>query len=558
MQYISNIRLYEYCGIDAADIASLDKTQVKRIITAEFSMAPDNIIRIDGFEYNRNDILVEIDSPDWEKLISYHRQIWENPFLLNLLEKNTFHLYSRIKTSIDDQDFIDFLSPYLSHSAKHIFRTQLIKNNFGVISSLMNWLNKIDFTDKEEAYSPIRVYINDAVSLFKNLNSDNIGQHSDDIYVWQYLYWQHMVNELPDSMYSYKSNLAVALVNFTARVQKVHIGLVYDISSRLVQLKGLDADIEDIIKGNHKIYSSNNDVIKKKEAADDPGNKKVEGMVKGCLIYILIMAFIIPIVKKCNGSSGSRNRSIRESLRVHPESKAFLKTIMFKSALKNRLDKEFADSLKLVNLKDAGNDRYLISMKGVNGKNDTIVSLYRIKAVQVDTKNDSFIEIKIDTIEKIDRLRDSQTLRFGKTRIQIPGTGTLKYTKENGSGFYALSLKDTQSEHLEKRGESFYIYQSMYVRQYKNRDNISEVFQGLVHKAEESVPTLFISSARVIPGPTSFLGCNALDAIVRDKDTGCMIHIVAWQKGNVTYGAYMYGNESQVYGLQYEMLSSMK
>jgi len=87
MTFISIIRFFNYCGIDAAQAVPGNIPRIKKQIAAEFSLVPNGIIEIEGTVYNKQDVFSILEAPDFAEILAHQQTINEHEPLRLFLEK---------------------------------------------------------------------------------------------------------------------------------------------------------------------------------------------------------------------------------------------------------------------------------------------------------------------------------------------------------------------------------------------------------------------------------------------------------------------------------------
>ncbi|MDU1889993.1 MAG: hypothetical protein E6767_04825 [Dysgonomonas sp.] len=291
MRYLSPIRFYTYCGIDIENDSSIDLSRLKKIVSAEFAMATDGTISIDNFSYNKNDILLDLESPDWNKNLSFHILIWQTKSLLNYLETDTINTFKSRKEWInlsENKDFVNFTSPYFATSYNNVMKYFLNPVDFDEARFWLLFLPFINDSDREEAMSSTCSFLEESIRLFKNTNTQSYWTDFLQIQPWSQKQWHLFINDLPDTLFHYKEPLANALINLTVEIQSTDVGIAYMISTRLTQLKGLSANLQNIIQKNHEVFSHNHSVsINAHDNSSSDG-----GSNYGCNIIVAIIVII--------------------------------------------------------------------------------------------------------------------------------------------------------------------------------------------------------------------------------------------------------------------------
>ncbi|MEI9955717.1 MAG: hypothetical protein WDM90_05265 [Ferruginibacter sp.] len=153
-QYISPIRLFEHCSISTTE---LNISRMKKQLSAEFDFAKTGFIEIDGYTYNKNDVLEEIERPDFFERLQYHSMLWESKNILSIIENNTGNL-SYLKQEFDkfqhNKSFDVFFSPYFAAPFSHICRGYLNEGKLYELSTLLLFEDFLQPMEREEALNP--------------------------------------------------------------------------------------------------------------------------------------------------------------------------------------------------------------------------------------------------------------------------------------------------------------------------------------------------------------------------------------------------------------------
>lgn len=256
-QYISPIRLFDHLGVDYTN--DLNTARIKKHLAAEFSMSKDGFIEIDGRTYNRNDVMEEVDRPDFSRRLVYHHRIWKKSALLGMLEDNKIDIPG-VKADLDhfqnDPDFDEFFSPYFAGPFNYTSRSLINDND---LFKLGDWLAIEGFVlpaQKEEAFKSIRIFLDDNLRLFRNINQDNYGAFRSKLIHWFRYGWHRFMNNLPEEFHSVKEDIVVHLINHTVRVQRTNREDSQNISNELVQVYGLPENIRKTIEANDKVFNA--------------------------------------------------------------------------------------------------------------------------------------------------------------------------------------------------------------------------------------------------------------------------------------------------------------
>jgi hypothetical protein len=261
VHYKSIIRLFEYCGIDGN---KLDTGRIRKIISSEFALVESGIISIDGFDYSKNDALIEIDSPDFVRHYPYHEAVWNSRTLLDCLERNTVESpdFSPRSSISENPDFVRFISPYFAVSFDKIMRKYLRDFDFESADKWMETMSLLDTPEDEAmALDGVRLYLTEFTARLKNSNSVTFVEMRAELNAWsEDSVSSDLINRLMTFFPDLVDSLARALVNFTVTIQFTNKSLCFRISSRLVEIKNLETELAGRIRENHEIYTpqSNN------------------------------------------------------------------------------------------------------------------------------------------------------------------------------------------------------------------------------------------------------------------------------------------------------------
>lgn len=257
MQYISPLRFFEKLDISTDDISDVKK--LKKIVNLEFISSETGIIEVDGFDYNKQDLLQLLSDEYFEKKWNFHKMIWDNKDLLDVLEREAVDIKQlrAILVFKDDADFCAFVSTYFAKPFSNITKILL---NEQYIRDVYLWLQCRFYIGKEEeeiAYDSLRKHFEEALYIFRNINNANYESKRTEIESWETENWSSVLNSLPDYLYYYRDAIAEGLTHVLVVIQYNEKGLCYSISSWLVKLNIASPVLVDTIKSNHRIFEQN-------------------------------------------------------------------------------------------------------------------------------------------------------------------------------------------------------------------------------------------------------------------------------------------------------------
>jgi hypothetical protein len=255
-QYISIIRLFEYCDIPTGDDFNL--ARAKKQLQAEFGIAKDGFIEVDGHAYTRHDVMEEIDSPDFSKRLVFHKQLWKSPQILELLENSTIN-FATIRSEFapfwSNKDFDAFFSPYFAGPFTYLSRTLLADMNLSDMGELFFYEDFLQPAEREEAFRPARIFLDENERLLRNVNAENYKIIRPKISPWIEKEWFGFFNSLPVEFYETKNDIISLLINIGVAIQKSHKKDCKKISEQLVSLQDTPESLRSIILSNHAVYT---------------------------------------------------------------------------------------------------------------------------------------------------------------------------------------------------------------------------------------------------------------------------------------------------------------
>lgn len=235
--------------------------RIRKQVMLEFAVAENGIIHLDGHDYNKNDLLAELDRSDFLDRWNFHKTIWEFPQILQFLEDDYVDLdtiSSELNIFRNNAEFIEFISPYFSFSFLNMTRSLLNPPQLATLGILLYYQDFIAARHLDYAFSSIGRFLADQSKLFNNISKETYHLHSKDITHWTNGNWGEFLNRVPDMYYSSKEDIVVSLINLTVALQTNFPKITKAISSQLIRVKNIDRSHYKLIHDNHKIYMDNN------------------------------------------------------------------------------------------------------------------------------------------------------------------------------------------------------------------------------------------------------------------------------------------------------------
>ncbi|QES87385.1 hypothetical protein [Rhizosphaericola mali] len=254
MQYISPIRFFNHCEIPIEELSQ--PAILKKRIQAEFALESIGIVTIEDFSYNKQDILTEIEQPNFLQRLDFHEKIWQEPALLQLIEKgridfSTFQSLHNVQVTFD---FVRFISPYMIIPFDKTMKILLSNGNF---KDATTWLSVQKFMEKEDlfdAFQSFTFFCEKSFFQFRNISRDNYLSKLEIIDIWtnKDQNWATFFNTLPEFLIEYREEISHGLTHLIVELQFPNIKKAFAISKMLTTLN-VSPTQEELIKKNNEI-----------------------------------------------------------------------------------------------------------------------------------------------------------------------------------------------------------------------------------------------------------------------------------------------------------------
>ena len=309
-QYTSIIRLFEHCAVSTGGDFNLSR--VKKQLQAEFNIAGDGFIKTGGHTYTKQEVLEELERPDFLQRLKFHTQIWNSPCLLQFLETNRCDLLcltNELTAFRGDNDFDAFISPYFAGPFNHYSRSLFSANNMQALGDLFAVEKFLQPAERDEAFRSLRIYLDDTARVLRNITKDNYKIMRVKIAHLIDQDWYPFFNNLPDECYPARIEIVRRLVNIGVAIQKTRRRDCRKMSGQLVKVLDLPEELHSVIFSNHKIYSSFRYTFK--------------GRGYWVLVWIVFMFLRGVTSEGCNDSSRStREYSIPDNIKYQVQDTA--------------------------------------------------------------------------------------------------------------------------------------------------------------------------------------------------------------------------------------------
>jgi hypothetical protein len=255
-QYISIIRLFRHCDISLESDFNLART--RKQLQAEFGIAQSGFIEVDGYSYARHEVFEEIERPDFLERLEFHKQVWDNPAMLGLLENyqvDPLVINEAFAPFTGNAGFDEFFSPYFVGPFNYLCRTYLTENRLRDTGDLLAFEDFLQPAEREEAFRPLRAYLEETLRLFRNTSEDNYSMMRPKLVHWVEQDWYQFLNNLPHEFYEEKTDITTFLINIGVGIQKKHKRDCQAISEQLVSVQDLPENLRSLILSNHAAYT---------------------------------------------------------------------------------------------------------------------------------------------------------------------------------------------------------------------------------------------------------------------------------------------------------------
>jgi hypothetical protein len=334
MRYQSIIRFLEYAHIEYNVPQEFNLSRAKKLVNAEFAMQPDGIIEIETFSYTKQDLLTELERTDFIQRLENHKRIWENKSLLDLLEKDKIDLTQRPSWFhlAYAPHFTAYVSEYFAPVFDRIMRAILAKNNLHNAAIWLDYFPFIAAENEEEALRSTRLYLNEVVKFFKNLNDESYKTREGELYMWHNSNWSAFFNKLPDSLLGYVDEIISAIINFTVRIQKSNRTMCYELSKEMLLVNNANFSLQQLVRSNHETYKKNYE------------SRTVKGQFNSVnYIYILIVVIFWVARFLMSNSSSEKNNDVSYNEEKTVATTTAPATIQEESNLSNEDNNQFSN-----------------------------------------------------------------------------------------------------------------------------------------------------------------------------------------------------------------------
>ena len=417
MTFISIIRFFNYCGIDAAQAVPGNIPRIKKQIAAEFSLVPNGIIEIEGTVYNKQDVFSILEAPDFAEILAHQQTINEHEPLRLFLEKGiaSDELAEHVEILKKEEGFVRYVSKYFAPLFNREMKRRLSTFDF---ESAADWIPNCQLlltTDGEQAFQYTSTFLEENLRLFKNLNKTTFLSRKAEVTPWTGN-WARFMNWLPDMIYAQKEELAIQLINFCVEIQHADVSYCYWISSQMVQLDYLDDSNTQLIRDNHVIYESK---AAGTNAVPQSVSKKYrkENNKTFNYIWIALLAFFIitRLVGSCDKNSSGGKTNFEDyhldvktiiSLNAITKSRALTPAEISNSDKKDNKSTEgyLVAYLSFLNHPEDSNYKYMLSIKNKTGIDLSVQTPFEEDLFLFDLDKDSTVTISKGTLNNIDLL----------------------------------------------------------------------------------------------------------------------------------------------------------
>lgn len=254
--YISIIRLLNHCDIPVDD--SFNLSRAKKQLQAEFGIAKDGFVEVDRYTYIRQDVFEELEHPGFLNRLTFHKQIWEKPQILELLEDSAIDLSTideEFSSFFGNTEFDKFFSPYFAGPFQYLSRTILADRDLNTMGHLLKYEDFLQPAEREEAFRPVRLFLEENMRTLRNVTRDNYKMMRPKIAHWIDNDWPVFYDNLPHEFYEVKNEIITKIINIGVDIQKSHRRDCRVMSHKLVALREPPETLGNLIRSNHAAYT---------------------------------------------------------------------------------------------------------------------------------------------------------------------------------------------------------------------------------------------------------------------------------------------------------------
>ena len=260
--YQSPIRLYQHVNISDSLLSDASQLQkVKKLINAEFAIADNGIISIENKDYNKADIIGDLDAEKFLDKYNIHHKIWNTTSLLHFMEDSSYEVaivkYDDWRLILNDDTFQEFFAHDFALAFNKCSSQYIYEFNFYMLGEMMKVGNFIPDEYFDEAFQNMRLFLDSGTKLFKNTNKENCSTNPE-FERWVYNDFGKFISKLPYGFSENINSFAVAAINLSVELQKLKQSYSVRISHQLTYLLDIvHPDYADLIKKNHEVFVGN-------------------------------------------------------------------------------------------------------------------------------------------------------------------------------------------------------------------------------------------------------------------------------------------------------------
>lgn len=304
IRYQSPIRFFEQYNIDYTIdiITKVDylTSEIQRAFQQQHTLK----IQIEDFIYTEEELIDELNHPQFNARLIHHTTIWNKKGLLKYLELDILQLREAARywhSLAKDPEFVAFVSPYFVAPYQKTMDKWLNPPSF---DSASRWLTFLDFmvtADREKALSTVCSFMEKNADFFNRLSFTDTGLES--LQSWKNQNWNLFMNNIPSSIYDYRNSLAIAILTFVKKIRETDLDTAFLIVLRLSKVEYLDQQIAIEINMHHLSLS---EIYYKKQEEERGYNQEEEvdnsawGSIKTILAVISLIIAIVRLLSKCS------------------------------------------------------------------------------------------------------------------------------------------------------------------------------------------------------------------------------------------------------------------
>lgn len=306
MEYRSPVRLVAHAEEPLHPYSPQTISRARKKLLAELALH-DNEITLENVVYTRNDVITLLDSITSEEVWKHHCTVYAHQPLLDFVEGNFLDVegFRKVEELADNAPFRDFLAPYFATSFNTISSGLIRQRNYDALATLMNTQGFITPEHSHEAYQRIRIYLDEIITLLKNLSPEKYVSDGKVLHFINDGCWISFLNKLPASFASVRDGFVTHMLGLIYRFQ--HKASWYALHQCCLRLQDVECSAERKEQVNAYEEVMRKNVLAENGTPDSGSGKKgmSTGRVLLTIFWVMVIIFRIGSSGGCNSSSSN-------------------------------------------------------------------------------------------------------------------------------------------------------------------------------------------------------------------------------------------------------------